>query len=154
MKEPNFPRLCISLCQSAGVPVPRLDPDAAGNTLLLVTVDDVEIAVAYEPGVTRNDIKLEASLGEFSSKDMAAASQALADIGTLMHWHRRGSFVRDEDTGTVVFRYVYPLEDASGADLYVCLRALAEIIQAWQENRSLETKLGLDFESMVSDGRN
>src|SRR4051812_22275104 len=110
----NFSELCISLCLSAGVPVPNLEPDAAGNTVLVVAVNGVEILVSYEPRNAPANVKLDASLGVLAPQDVACASSALAIIRSAMHWHRRALFVRDEGSGTVVFECIYPLSSASG----------------------------------------
>lgn len=137
MKSTSFNQLCAALCQAAATTVPDLDPDAAGNTALAVTVDDVEFVLSHEPALAPMDALLAVTFGPLPSDNPLNVCRVLMDVNSLMLWNQACSFGRDPATRQIVLQYVYSLQDASGPDLYARIREVADIALGWRTHRFL-----------------
>jgi hypothetical protein len=132
-----FDELCTKLCKAAGTPVPELCPDSNGNTAIAVTVGDVDVIVAHEPRRAPASAFLSVNCGPVPAGDSVAAYRALMEVNSLMMWSRGCSFGRNPRTGEIVLQYAYPLQEASAAELYECIRTFADVAQSWRESHFL-----------------
>jgi hypothetical protein len=134
MNDSIFHTLCTKLCMAAGTPVPNLNPDPSGNTVLSVTVDEIEVVLIHEPQRNANDALLSVAFGQLPAKHTLQACHALMEINSLMLWSRACSFGLDPKSGSIVLQYGFPLKSPAH-ELYDCILTLADVARAWRETQ-------------------
>jgi hypothetical protein len=131
MKTLTFQALCTKLCFAAEAPVPYLEPDSLGNTVLSITVDGIEIVLAHKPHRNSRDALLSVAFGPLPEENALAACHALMEINSLLLWNRACTFGRNREKA-IVLQYAFPLQ-SSACELYHCILTVANVARSWRQ---------------------
>jgi len=130
MSVERFLRLQADFCEVAAAPVPDLAPDERGMLAFHAAMRGYWADCFFAPAMSATDAFVMADLGAMPAGTDGAAWQVLLHSNALMFSKAAPAFALTE-TGRLKLQWVYPLDVATGHDLYATLMRCADWADQW-----------------------
>jgi hypothetical protein len=129
--------LAAQLCAMIDVAPPQLDADDDGIVAFSASLRGVDATFTHDTSSRPDEARIHVFFGHVPEHKELEALRELLNANYLMQQAGAPSFSRNPDTGELVLQYVYPLEEASGENLWAGLQTIIDRVLRWRETFAL-----------------
>ena len=131
MPAANFEDFCASVCSLAGVPPPRLEPDAQGAVGFSVKCNGIDAGFARIEQEGRDAMLMVVRFGQADPVDELHVLRKLLDTNFLLSGAGSPMFVREPRTGEIALHRSCLLSDVDVHDVYSSMTRFTDAAMRW-----------------------
>ena len=124
MKSLSFDELCQGIFDATGRPAPELASDNGGASVVVLSVDDVDVRLLHCPTEAAGCVFVLVHFGVPEPEHELGALIALMEVNFgLMTDENGASYGRNPISGELLMQYTYPLAEAKVDELLIQILA-------------------------------
>lgn len=133
MSATSLQTLAAQFCAIIDVAPPQLGPDDDGVVAFSTSLRGVDATITHDSWDRPDEAVIHVFFGHVPEHRELEALRELLNANYLMQQAWAPSFCRNPDTGEVVLQYVYPLEEASGENLWAGMQTIIDRVLKWRK---------------------